>query len=878
MTRRRRCSVTLLASLLALATLSSLPPPAHADAPRIDPTATPAAVEALVLQRSAGGDPEGALALGEAYLARWPHERRAVFMVHELGEILGAQAARTPDATPARADAIDRACAMRRRLSAYLPGPSWVSPDRVDASHLNAVEALFRKDFRRCAADHTNLAESLRTRGEAAGDRALLYRALGQLGHAAREWARYLLLDMEAPDRVETRYRLADAWHQRVRLEAQLGGTPSPDELAAARSAARSALSVALSAGDPAARRTYLPPTAWLVVDLAQLTLDLQHRRHAETQGREGVERRAQVRTTGEGDALRPVKDPLPREVEEAIAARLAYIAHVPPDLDPANNAELYTFQAADHYFVHGHFEEARKLLRKLVPERCGKSELAHKAWDRLLDMAVLEGDIPGSRALASLPCGQTEPGCRYPAPFKHTYSEAYQLLTRADKAPPGPERDRLWRAAADAYRRDLERAPSTDEAPEAAMNGAYAYKQIGAHAEAVPMLQLFLREYGREDVLTVLEKGDPSVRPPRPADPKKHQERAKYLRMASEQLLETHVSMFDLRAAAAMGEAIAENRRFERDNRLVAARNAAILQGFLGEPTAAVRRAHARLSPGARDVAQMDWDLLRPVVARWDERAADTGANRGARRAAMVEVDRFLAAHEHERGVEALVVRAAHAAATLRRAGREPDGAWCRKAVLAFERLSEAPKRAGGERFTHEAELAAECAFAEIDAAIRADLGQGPRRYTGDAAAIARAFAADRLKVERHARRLREFVARFDSKTWTVAARLREASLHDACAAGLDAAGVRAPGREEAWAAAARGYVGALILAKASGVMLPELIDARRRATAIAWLMGEKRMREATRDVVDAANWKGAPGMAIEGGEVLAAPLPAAP
>ena len=81
-------------------------------------------------------------------------------------------------------------------------------------------------------------------------------------------------------------------------------------------------------------------------------------------------------------------------------------------------------------------------------------------------------------------------------------YLDARKLYEEAEKMPDGPERDKKWREAAAAYKVALDAAPDRDEAPEAAMNGAYAYKQVGEYDKAIEMYELFIARYGNEKKL----------------------------------------------------------------------------------------------------------------------------------------------------------------------------------------------------------------------------------------------------------------------------------------------------------------------------------------------------------------------------------------
>ena len=58
------------------------------------------------------------------------------------------------------------------------------------------------------------------------------------------------------------------------------------------------------------------------------------------------------------------------------------------------------------------------------------------------------------------------------------------------------------------------------DEAPEAAMDAAYAYKQVGEYDKAIEMYELFISKYGDEKTLQKLKNGDPKANPPVAAQP----------------------------------------------------------------------------------------------------------------------------------------------------------------------------------------------------------------------------------------------------------------------------------------------------------------------------------------------------------------------
>jgi tetratricopeptide (TPR) repeat protein len=251
------------------------------------------------------------------------------------------------------------------------------------------------------------------------------------------------------------------------------------------------------------------------VVTLADKVLEDENRKFETSNGRQGIEKREKVKTLGEGDSARVVREDLPTPIAAAICSRDEYNARLPLDRDPQRNGLLYAFQAGDTYFVYGQFPESRARLKPLYEQYCGKNEWGFKAWEKLFSMAALENNIPESRKLAEgKSCAFDEESRVAEGPLRKrviqgaAYADARNLYDEAEKMPDGPERRKKWLAAAAAYKVALEAAPDRDEAPEAAMNGAYAYKQVGEYDKAIEMYELFIAKYGNEATLEKLEKG----------------------------------------------------------------------------------------------------------------------------------------------------------------------------------------------------------------------------------------------------------------------------------------------------------------------------------------------------------------------------------
>src|SRR6185503_7655786 len=116
------------------------------------------------------------------------------------------------------------------------------------------------------------------------------------------------------------------------------------------------------------------------------------------------------------------------------------------------------------------------------------------------------------------------------------------------------------WREAAAAYKVALEAAPDRDEAPEAAMNGAYAYKQVGEYDKAIEMYELFILRYGNDKKLRALREGDTQAQPPVQPDPAKYRDRVGYLKLAYDALASSYVLFFDYPKASSTFDKIAKN------------------------------------------------------------------------------------------------------------------------------------------------------------------------------------------------------------------------------------------------------------------------------------------------------------------------------
>jgi hypothetical protein len=750
----------------------------------------------------------------ELILKKWPMHRDAPVVQSEIADIYDKLTAQSREGTAERKENAARALSARTKLSAYVGNTPWTDANKNDPEALQTADRLVHGGLRRAAADHTNAGNALVQQAAGMGDKEsrdpILERALTEYKLAAQGWDGYLKQDVNASDAYESRYWLADANHNAVVILVLMDRSPSPNEIDAAK---RTAIEVRDSNEDD----KYLQPAAFMVVDTAQQVLNDQYKLHERSKGNQGIEKRDAVKTTGEGENTRVVKDTVPMPVVAAIAARDEYIQRVPAAADQSSttkeagegrieskNADLYAFQSADFYFVYGQFADARKRLAPIYAEQCGKTPWGYKAWKRLTDMANLEGNIEESRKLAEStkvkPCWLTKEeevagkGMADRTIAGGYYIDAYKAFQKAEKMPDGPERTKQWRESAALYQVALKNAPARDEAPEAAMNGAYAYKQVGDYDQAIDMYALFIKEYGNEDNLKKLEKGDLAVTPPKPADPTKYGIRVKFLKQAYDALSAAYVLFFNYRSAAESYDTISKNTRFEKPARREAAQNAVVLYANVGDngKMLAARSTFMSLDPPPEKKAEIDYLVASADLKGWDENGLDDGANRGERLKAMAAMDTYYAQNKAKNEAAGFVVMAAYHSAKLRKAGKDSKAAdWCKSTIGAFEKYRTTARITEGKNMalgSLQADMAAECAFDAVDERIHAefDYDTGHHRYAGVIDKVKKNFDDDIKKAETYFNQLQEIITKFESRPWSVAAKARQGSLYDSCRTGL--------------------------------------------------------------------------------------------
>ena len=756
---------------------------------------------ALALEYKELNQQHNRIELSEKALAKWPMHRDAPKIQAGIADTYDELTRQSREGTLERKENASKALEARSKLAMYVGDSPWVQANRQDPEALQAAEALVATGLQQAAAEHTNRARAYLQLAEQTGDvkdrTESLDRALNEYKLAEQAWEAYLLQDDNAPDAYESRFWLADALHGVVYTKVLAGQTPLVSDVVRAREAA-----VQVRDSNEDDRR--LEVAAYYAVDLAFLVQDDRMRVFRESDGAQGLQDRTELELTGEGDQRRAVKAKLPPAVVFRNASQQEYINTVPESLDINKRSPMFAFQIAESLFFYGQFEEARKHYEPIYAKNCGKSEYGYKAWERLLTMSNLQRDVEQSTRLAK---AEKEKSCAIseeqktasvllinPTLQEAAYREARVAFEAAQKAPDGPERPGLWRKAAGLYRNALEQAPNRQEAPEAAMNGALAYKQVGEYDKAIAMYELFIRRYGDEKTLVALEKGDPKANPPVTANPTLYQERVQYLKQAHDALSAAYVLFFNYRRAAEQYDTISQIGRFKEPERREAAKLALTLYANMGDKAkaATLKRRFLQLGASGQDQAEADFIIAMGELSEWDERGKDDGANRLARQRAVTAMAAYHAKYKMNRDAAKYVVTTSYSAAKLHRAsGSGLSQEWYRRTIAAFEQWKGAAGRKDGQSAalsTPEAAMAAEADFRLLDQEIRErfDYDSGHHRYKGTTVQVIQNYRGDARTAKSYHDKLQRVIDAYMSPEWAVAARSRQGSLYDSLRTGL--------------------------------------------------------------------------------------------
>jgi tetratricopeptide (TPR) repeat protein len=746
-----------------------------------------------------------AVAVLELALARFPMDRDAPRTQEKVAALYDQLSRLAPEGSRIREEYSARALEARTMLAAYVGTTEWTAANQDDPEALAMAEALAKRSLESAAAEQTNQARILVQRAREASSeqeqRRLIEQAISGYRTATTAWSAYLAQDPVALDSYESRFWRADAAYWVAVLQVSLGRTPSDAEVADAREAAQ-------DVRDSTEDDRYLQPAAYYLVSMSDSLLNDAYREYDDSAGRRGVAQRQAVQFTGGGADRRPITEALPVQVENAIVDRDGYNESIPFEEDPQHNGPMYAFQAAEYYFVYGQFEPARQRFEPMMEENCGKNEWGYKAWEKLISMSNFEGNASQSRALAEgRSCAfdeetkRAEEALRKPVRQGVAYLEAREIYDAAEKLPDGSERDAKWRAAAAAYKTALDAAPDRDEAPEAAMNGAYAYKQVGEYDKAIDMYQLFISRYGSDEKLASIRQGDPSATPPVAADPGKYESRVGFLKMAYDALASSYVLFFDYPQAARTFEKISSSPHFAEPDRREAGRQALTLAASLGDESGMrrARQTFAGLGASPRDIAEADFVIASAALKSWDPASPARGVNEQARLAAENAMRSYFEQNARNPNAGEFTVEAAYWVAKTKRAARDTrEAEWWETTKQAFEVFRRgAPMKADGVSSalgSRQAGFAAEAAYVQLDDAMQRgfDYDTGHQRFAGTTVEVLEQYRRAAVQAQAHYDALQRVVDDYASPEWATAAIARQGSLYDSLRSALY--DVRAP------------------------------------------------------------------------------------
>jgi hypothetical protein len=775
--------------------------------------------KALALEFRAINQYKNALTLYGLMLTKWPMDPSAPETQSAIAEVYELLTQQTKIGDE-RHEYERKVLEARTALAKYIGDTPWVDANKDNPAALQRAEELVRTGLKGAAITHTRNGQSALEQADQTGDPKEKLRltnyALQEYKLAALGWFGYLKQDENAPDAYKSRYFYADSLHNQVRLEVALHqfdpkqfSAPTSQEIATAEQAA-------IDVRDSDEDDQFIDNAGLFVVDLSDVDRDVAFQRWQDSSGGQGVEPRKEPKLEGKVGEQKVIVDEIPNVIQKSMKARDEYIQRVPPERDKQNRALEYAFYAADQYYLYGHFKEARDRFEPIYKEKCGTSPLGYEAWKRLLVMSNIEKDAERSRKLAAAEknhsCAVTDAeikeaksGLVENVLQNAAFEDANKAFEQAKNAPPGPAQDALWLKAGQMYREALEHAPAHKDAPAAAINSAFCYKQIGDFATAIKLYNLFISSYGSEDLLDRLDRGgtDPATKSKVEPDPTEYKERIKYLGMAYDALSTTYYGFFEYQQAAESFAKIANNARFDDARRENAAHIAMALYSNLGDRSNMARMyeistdSKMHLPPDKH--AEAEYLKASFDYGQWNPNGGDSGANASARRQAIATLTQYHGAARNKPESARYALESAYRIAKMMQsAGDNGYHTWFKTAIADWEyfKLHPVTISAGAKQSRITANDApysdyggeAEFTLADEDVRSAFDYATGHHHYSGNVKDIIAAVDKDLGEAEKKWRPLLEHVStQYGSFEWAAASTARVGSLYDSIRTGLD-------------------------------------------------------------------------------------------
>ena len=790
--------------------------------PRLIPQDKPWSIEiykALALEFRAINQYKNALTLYQTMLTKWPMDPSAPDTQSAIAEVyeLLTQQTKVGDE---RHEYERKVLEARTALAKYIGDTPWVDANKDNPAALQRAEELVRTGLKGAAITHTRNGQAALEQADQTSDAKEKLRltnyALQEYKLAALGWLGYLKQDENAPDAYKSRYFYADSLHNQVRLEVALHQFDPKQFMAPTSQEIATAEQAAIDVRDSDEDDQFIDNAGLFVVDLSDVDRDVAFQRWQDSSGAQGVEPRKEPKLDGKEGDKKVVIDEIPDVLQKSMKARDEYVQRVPPERDKQNRALEYAFYAADQDYLYGHFKEARDRFEPIYKEKCGKSPLGYEAWKRLLVMSNLQKDAERSRQLAEAEkkhsCAVTDAevkeaksGLVDQVLQNAAFEDANKVFEQAKNAKPGPAQDALWLKAGQMYRAALEAAPAHKDAPAAAINSAFCYKQIGDFATAIKLYNLFINSYGSEALLDRLEHGgtDPADKAPVVPNPDEYKERIKYLGMAYDALSTTYYGFFEYQQAAESFAKIANNSRFDDPRRENAAHIAMALYSNLGDRSNMARMydvsvdSKMRLAPDKR--AEADYLKASFDYGQWNPNGGDSGPNASARRQAIATLMQFHGTSKGKAESARYALEAAYRIAKMMQAaGDTAFHTWFKTTISDWEYFKSHPitMTSGGKQSRIVAtdapysDYGGEADFTLVDEDVRGafDYATGHHRYAGNVKDVAAEVDKDLGEAEKKWRPLLEHVStQYGSFEWAAAATARVGSLYDSIRTGLD-------------------------------------------------------------------------------------------
>ena len=490
----------------------------------------------------------------------------------------------------------------------------------------------------------------------------------------------------------------------------------------------------------------------------------------------------------------------------------------MPPERDKAKHSGEYALYSAKEYFVYGHFKEAEDRLTPIWHQHCGADPSGYEAWKMLITMSNLQKNSEKSReyaeaekkhscAVSSEQASEAKSGILTDLVLQNAaYEDANKVYEQAKAAPPGPQKDALWRKAGKMYEDALRAAPSHKDAPAAAINSAFCYKQVGEFNKAIELYQLFISSYGSDDILGRLEHGgtDPEKKAKVAPDPEQYKERIKYLGMAYDALSTTYYGFFAYQRAAESFAKIANNARFDEQRRSNAARIGMVLYSNLGDRGNMTKMYSIMVDPKMRLSAdkRAEADYLKAGFdyAQWNPTAGDSAANASARNQAIATLTAFHTANAKKPEAARYTLEAAYRIAKMMQSADNPAFRnWFKTTIADWDFMNAHPVTTTGPdgkpsqigaNTAPFSDYGGEADYTLVDEQVKEkfDYSSGHHHYTGTTADVIKQVDKDLGEADKIWKpQLTTVASKYGSFEWAAAATARIGSLYDSIRTGLD-------------------------------------------------------------------------------------------